>query len=78
MLVKIFEFREHDFTVKGEKEDLIQMAKLLRESECEGTIGDLVYQIEYAFDIDGIRSEDCENEFDLQYEDIYIKEIIAL
>ena len=29
MLVKIFEFREHVLTVKGEKADLIEMASAL-------------------------------------------------
>ena len=55
-MTKIYEFKEHSLTISGEKPDLIYLAKLL--AEAEGTVGDLRYQIEYAFDIDGIRSMD--------------------
>ena len=37
--------------VEGEKCDMLYLAELLRDAE--GTLGDLRYQIEYAFDIDG-------------------------
>ena len=60
MVVKIYKFREHSLVIEGEEHDLRYLAELLREAE--GTVGDLRYQIEYAFDIDGIRSEDKENE----------------
>lgn len=52
---KKYEFQEHNFKVSGEKEDLIYLAELLRDAE--GTLGDLRYQIELEFDIDGIRTE---------------------
>jgi hypothetical protein len=53
-------FQENDIEIKGEKHHLIELAKALREAEVEGTLSDLAYQIEYEFDIDGIRSEDEE------------------
>lgn len=59
-MLQIYEFKEHDLMVRGEKHHLIELAEKLRESEVEGTISDLVYQIEYEFDIDGIRSLDNE------------------
>ncbi len=59
-MVKIYEFHEHALTVSGEEADLRYLAELLRNAE--GTVGDLRYQIEYAFDIDGIRSTDTETE----------------
>ena len=58
----IYKFKEHNLTIMGEKHDLIELAKTLRKSEVEGTIGDLVYQIEYEFDIDGIRTENEKGE----------------
>lgn len=51
----IYRFSEHTFTVEGQKEDLLKLAELLRDAE--GTLGDLRYQIEYYFDVDGIRTE---------------------
>lgn len=62
MAVKIYRFREHNLVVEGEEHDLRYLAKLLREAE--GTVGDLRYQIEYEFDIDGVRSENEEDEED--------------
>ena len=59
-MVKIYEFRENDLYIKGEEHHLIELAKALREAEVEGTLSDLAYQIEYEFDIDGVRSEDDE------------------
>jgi recombination DNA repair RAD52 pathway protein len=53
---------ENDIDLKAEKHTLIALAKALREAEVEGTLSDLAYQIEYEFDIDGVRSED--EEFD--------------
>ena len=44
----------------GEEQDILYLAELLREAE--GTVGDLRYQIEYAFDIDGVRSYNTEDE----------------
>jgi hypothetical protein len=60
MGVIIYQFQENDVFVKGEKHHLIELAKALREAEVEGTLSDLVYQIEYEFDIDGVRSMDDE------------------
>jgi hypothetical protein len=53
-------FKENDIEIKGEKHHLIELVKALREAEVEGTLSDLAYQIEYEFDIDGVRSEDEE------------------
>lgn len=61
MAVKIYEFRENDIFVKAEEHTLINLAIALREAQVEGTLSDLVYQIEYEFDIDGVRSEDTES-----------------
>ena len=60
MEIKLYEFRENDVYIKAEEHTLIALAKALREAEVEGTLSDLAYQIEYEFDIDGIRSEDEE------------------
>ena len=54
--VNIYTFMEHDLKITGEAHHLIELVGLLREAE--GTIGDLRYQIEYYFDVDGIRSTD--------------------
>lgn len=58
---EIHTFKENDLTVSGEKHHLIELAEKLREVGIEGTWSDLVYQIEYAFDIDGVRTNDPEN-----------------
>lgn len=72
MDIKIYRFKEHNLVVEGEKHDLLYLADLLREAE--GTVGDLRYQIEYAFDIDGVRSTDTESENynDPDYADSYL------
>lgn len=54
-MAKIYTFKENDITLSGEKHHLIDLAKHLREVGIEGTWSDLVYQIEYEFDIDGVR-----------------------
>ena len=54
MAVQTYRFQEHNLVIEGEKDDLLYIAELLRNAE--GTVGDLRYQIEYAFDIDGVRS----------------------
>ena len=59
-----YKFTENDIELIAEEHTLIDLAKMLREAQVEGTWSDLVYQIEYAFDIDGIRSENEENEDD--------------
>ena len=59
-----YRFMENDIDIKAEKHTLIALAKALREAEVEGTLSDLAYQIEYEFDIDGVRSEDEELEWD--------------
>ena len=53
-----FKFRENDIELIAEEYTLIALAEKLREVGVEGTWSDLVYQIEYAFDVDGVRSED--------------------
>lgn len=60
MEIKLYQFQEHDLFVKGEKHHLIELAEKLREANVEGILSDLAYQIEYEFDIDGIRSIDEE------------------
>lgn len=55
-----YRFMENDIDIKAEKHTLIALAKALREAGVEGTLSDLAYQIEYEFDIDGVRSEDEE------------------
>ena len=57
-MVQIYQFSEHSLCVSGEKGDLLALAAYLREAE--GTIGDLRYQIEYAFDVDGVRTSNLE------------------
>ena len=52
MATEIYRFQEHNLVIEGEKDDLIHLAELLRYAE--GTIGDLRYQIEREFNIDGI------------------------
>lgn len=60
-------FIENDIDIKAEEHTLIALAKALREAEVEGTLSDLAYQIEYEFDIDGVRSEDEESDWDDEY-----------
>lgn len=55
-----YTFRENDITISAEKHTLIALAEALRKAEVEGTWSDLAYQIEYEFDIDGVRSVDDE------------------
>lgn len=55
-----YQFNENDIEIKAEEHTLIALAKALREAQVEGTLSDLAYQIEYEFDIDGVRSEDEE------------------
>jgi hypothetical protein len=52
------QFNENDVEIKAEEHTLIALAKALREAQVEGTLSDLAYQIEYEFDIDGVRSYD--------------------
>ena len=59
-MIEIHAFKEHDVLVSGEKHHLLELVEMLRRADVEGTWGDLVYQIEYEFDIDGIRSENME------------------
>ena len=59
-------FTENDIEIKAEKQTLIDLANALREAGVEGTLSDLAYQIEYAFDMDGVRSDDggyCYDEY---------------
>lgn len=55
-----FGFMENDIYIHAEKHTLIALAEALRKAEVEGALSDLAYQIEYEFDIDGVRSEDEE------------------
>lgn len=50
----IFEFRKHDVVVKGEEHHLIELVKMLRSADVEGTWADLIYQIEYFFNVDSL------------------------
>ena len=59
-----FEFRENDIELIAEEHTLIDLARMLREANVEGTWGDLAFQIEWAFDVDGIRSEFEDDEDD--------------
>lgn len=64
-----YRFMENDIDIKAEEHTLIALAKALREAEVEGTLSDLAYQIEYEFDIDGVRSEDeeeCDDDDDYE------------
>jgi hypothetical protein len=56
MAVKTYRFQEHNLVIEGEKDDLLYIAELLRNAE--GTVGDLRYQIEREFNIDGINDDD--------------------
>lgn len=74
---KIYKFQEHALVIQGEKHDLIDIARAARAIETTGgelstTISDLIYKIEYAFDIDGIRREDAEVPFDPDFADQYL------
>lgn len=53
-----YQFNENDIEIKAEKHTLIALAKALREAQVEGTLSDLAHQIEYEFDVDGVRSYD--------------------
>lgn len=52
---KTFKFKEHDLIIEGSEGDLLDLAQKLKGSE--GTLGDIVYQIEYFFDVDGVRTQ---------------------
>ena len=65
-----YEFRENDIELKAEEHTLIDLARMLREANVEGTWSDLAFQIEWAFDVDGIRSQ-CEDD-DEEDDDDYI------
>lgn len=75
---KIYQFSEHALSVTGEMHDLVDLTRVIRAYEANGndlsgTISDLAYKIEYAFDIDGIRSGDTSIPFDPDYANQYIK-----
>ena len=48
---------ENDIQLIAEKHTLIDLARMLREVNAEGTWSDLAFQIEWEFDVDGIRTE---------------------
>ena len=58
-MAAVYQFQEHSLTVTGERKDILTLAEFLRYAE--GTLGDLRYRIEYAFDIDGVRSSNTED-----------------
>lgn len=60
--VNIYEFKEHLLTLRGEKSDMLDFVNAVRGSGMEGTLSDLAYKIEYAFDIDLVRSTNVEDE----------------
>lgn len=62
-----FKFRENDIELIAEEHTLIALARMLREANVEGTWSDLAFQIEWEFDVDGIRSESEEDEEDEDY-----------
>lgn len=51
MRLMIYEFKEHGFEVKGEKHELLEFVKAIRESGTEGTLSDLVFKIEDYFNM---------------------------
>ena len=59
-----YQLRENDIELIAEKHTLIDLARMLREANVEGTWSDLAFRIEWEFDVDGIRSE-CEDEDDI-------------
>ena len=52
-----YKFTENDIEVIAEEHTLIALAKALREAQVAGTWSDFAYQIEYAFDINGVRAK---------------------
>lgn len=60
--IKLYEFKEHPLTIRGEKNDMLDFVNAVRKSNTEGTLSDLAYKIEYAFDIDSLRSRNVEDE----------------
>lgn len=62
---QIYQFAEHNLTVSGEENDLIRLAELLRYEE--GTLGDLRFQIEMEFDIDGVATDSEEKPLQEKY-----------
>lgn len=48
-MAKIYTFSEHDVTVSGEAQHLIDLAVLLRMVDTENIWSDLAYKIELAF-----------------------------
>ena len=62
-------FVENDIQLIAEKHTLVDLARMLREAQVEGTWSDLAFQIEWEFDVDGIRSECEEDDIDRLYHD---------
>jgi len=56
---KIYKFVEHDLMISGEKRTLVSLVNHLRSPEIDltGTIGDLVFQIECEFRLNGMNPE---------------------
>ena len=69
-----YKFVENDIELIAEEHTLIALAEMLRMADVEGTWSDLVYQIEYAFDIDGVRSanEDEDEWEEPDWDDDYV------
>lgn len=53
-MANIYKFTEHEMEVKGTKDYLLDFVQSVRTSHMEGTLSDLAYQIERAFNIDNI------------------------
>lgn len=54
---KTYQFRENDIYIEAEKDTLIKLVHELREVGAEGTLSDLAFQIEYEFNVDGVRDK---------------------
>ena len=71
-MMRLYRFTSGGTTIIGDAEDMISFATHCRDAE--GTMGDLRYMVEYAFDIDGVRSSnyDDPDHGDIHYADRYL------
>lgn len=53
-MVNIYKFTEHEMEIQGTKDYLLDFVQSVRSSHMEGTLSDLAYQIERAFNIDNV------------------------
>ena len=61
----VYSFSEHNLTVSGEKEDLLDLARYLMQVDITNTWADLIYKITLAFD-DEFRREVSGGEDDVR------------